>query len=119
LCEDAVTFGAILETRRNQPLGEQRVRRAEFREHVERRWVKRRGARFPAQLGPGLEYGDGHTSAHEVRGRDQTDRASPCNQHAIIISHDGGDVRASCRPQSLFDIAAMIAVTTRSDRIES
>ena len=87
LRQHAVRLAAILELRRDQPLRDQRRCRAQRLEHVQRRWVKGRCARFLAQVMPGLEHRHRNALACQARRRHQANRPGAGNQYALRNCH--------------------------------
>jgi len=75
-----------------KPLYDQRVRRAERIQHVERRRMERRGARLPSKLGARFKHRDRHVEPCKVRGSGKPDWACARDQHALVDRH--GDLRA-------------------------
>jgi hypothetical protein len=90
LPQHAVPLGAILELRRDQALRDERFRGAEPIEHIERRRVKGRGARFRPQIGSRLEHRHRHAAPHQIGGRHQADRPRACNQYTFVYGHGVG-----------------------------
>ena len=93
LRQHTVVLAAVLERRRHQTLRNQRRRGAESIEHIKGRRMKGRGARFLAQVAPGLEHGHGHAAAHQVGRCHQADRPRACNQDPLFDRHDFADQR--------------------------
>jgi hypothetical protein len=90
LPQHTVPLGAILEPRRDQALRDERSRGAEPLEHIERRRMKGRGPRFPAQIGSRLEHRHRHAAAHQIGSRHQPHRPRACNQHPFVHCHKVG-----------------------------
>ena len=61
--------------RRHQPLRDQRLGGAERLQHVERRRMEGRRARFLAERRPCLEHRHRNAAAHQIGRRDEADRA--------------------------------------------
>ena len=84
---DHAVAGAILKLRRAQALRDQRRGGAEFVEHIERRRMKSRGARFLGQRRASLEHRDRNAAADEIGRRDQADRPGAGDEHPIFNRH--------------------------------
>ncbi len=84
---DHAVAGAILKLRRAQALRDQRRGGAEFVEHIERRRMKSRGARFLGKRRASLEHCDRNATADEIGRRDQADRTGAGDEHAIFNRH--------------------------------
>ena len=81
---DEAVADAVLELRRDQALGDQGLRGAEFVEHVERRRMESRGARFLAEAGASLEHRHRNALPHQIgRGR-KPDRAGAGDEDALF-----------------------------------
>ncbi len=87
LPEHALALAAILERRRTEALLDQRHRGPEPIEHIEGRRMEGRGARFLAQVGPGLEHRHRHAPAHQVGCGRQAHRPRARNQDPLIDRH--------------------------------
>ena len=84
LRQQPVPLGAILKRRRLQSLRDQRPGRAEHVQHVERRRMEGRGARFFAQARPFLEHCDRNAGAREVSRGDEADRPRAGDEDPLL-----------------------------------
>ena len=83
LRDQAVATVAVLEFGRNQALRDQRFDDIEVGQHVESGGMKRRGARFRAQIGAALEHRHGNAVTNEIGSGHKPDRAGAGNQNSL------------------------------------
>src|SRR5215211_2024385 len=84
-CHGLAAARAILELGGRKPLRDERFAHPEILEHVERGWMKGRGARFLAQAFPGLQHGHRHAVPDQVGGRRHTNRSRSGDQNSSHV----------------------------------
>ncbi len=83
LRQQAVRLRAILECRRFEPLRDHRFGGAERMQHVQRRRMERRGARFLGQIWSRLEHRDRNAAAGKMRCGGEPDGACAGNENSF------------------------------------
>jgi hypothetical protein len=85
LRQQAMLLRAILERGCLEPLREQGLGSAERVQHVERRWMEGRGARFLAEPRPLLEHRHRHAAVCQMGRSHEPDRARACDENALVV----------------------------------
>src|SRR5207302_927099 len=116
----AVALAAVLKLRRRQALRGQVACGAEALEHVERRRMKRRRARFLAQMRRCLEHRHRDAAPDELRGRAQAHRPGAGDEDALLELHlrrrlmKSASMRCGSSPVKLVRKLAMPALMAAS-----